>query len=140
MKREFSAGGIVFNNKGQILLINNAALRDPQKSYWGFPKGHIQEGEKSQDAAVREVEEETGLDVKVLEKIGDSKYVFTMEGEKIFKVVVMFLMKAMNEEIKIQTEELLAADWFNPEEARDKISFTKDRELLKQALERFKQL
>ena len=134
MKREFSAGGIVFNNSGQLLLINNAAMKDPKKSYWGFPKGHINPGESSQEAAIREVREETGLEVEVRAKIGDSKYVFTVEGEKIFKVVIMFLMEYQSGEIKIQQEELLGADWFEVKEALKKLSFSADKTLLNKAL------
>ena len=135
MKREFSAGGIVFNNLGQVLLINNEALKDPSKSYWGFPKGHLNPGESSKDAAAREIKEETGLEVEIVDKIGDSKYAFTFDGEKIFKVVTMFLMKVVGGELKIQPEELLDAGWFEPEEALKKLSFSADKTLLKQALE-----
>ena len=135
MKREFSAGGIIFNNKSQVLLINNAAMRNPNKSYWGFPKGHIDPKESSQDAAVREIREETGLGVTVVSKIGDSKYVFQVNGEKIFKVVIMFLMEAKNDEVSIQQEELIDAAWFEPEEALSKLSFPADKTLLKKALE-----
>jgi 8-oxo-dGTP diphosphatase len=135
MKREFSAGGIIFNDLEQVLLINNEALKDPAKSYWGFPKGHLNEGENSKDAAVREVKEETGLDVEVLEKIGDHKYVFTFQGEKIFKVVSMFLMKIVGGELKIQADELLDAQWFEVEDALKKLSFSQDKALLKKALE-----
>jgi 8-oxo-dGTP diphosphatase len=149
VKREFSAGGIIFrtvrsegsgdsqvlNNLGQVLLINNEALKDPTKSYWGFPKGHLNSGEKSQDAAVREVKEETGLEVEIVEKIGDHKYVFTFQGEKIFKVVTMFLMKLTGGELKIQTDELLDAQWFEVEEALKKLSFSQDKAMLKKALE-----
>jgi 8-oxo-dGTP diphosphatase len=134
MKREFSAGGIIFNDKNQVLLINNAAMRNPKKSYWGFPKGHIHEDESSKDAAIREVKEETGIEVEVIEKIGDSKYVFTIEGEKIFKVVIMFLMRHSSGEIKIQEEELLGAEWVSTEEALKKLSFPKDKQLLNLAL------
>lgn len=136
MKREFSAGGIVFNNKGQVLLINNMAMRDPNKSYWGFPKGHIDSKESSKDAAIREVREEVGLEVEVLEKLGDSRYIFTKDKEKVFKVVVMFLMKASDDELKILEEELMGAEWFDPKIALDKLSFKQDKDLLKQALEK----
>lgn len=134
MKREFSAGGIVFKGN-QVLLICNAALRDPSKSYWGFPKGHLDQGEKSPEAALREVEEETGIEAQLLDKIGDSKYVFTFEGEKIFKVVTMFLMEYRSGELKKQAEEVLEVRWVDPQEALKLLSFSKDREFLKKALE-----
>lgn len=134
MKREFSAGGIVFKDD-QVLLVNNAAMRDPNKSYWGFPKGHLDGGEKSIEAALREVKEETGIEAEVVKKIGDSKYVFTFEGEKIFKVVSMFLMEYKRGELKKQDEEILEVGWIDPEEALKRLSFFKDKQFLKQALE-----
>lgn len=136
MQREFSAGGIVINNKNQVLLINNMAMRDPNKSYWGFPKGHIDPKESSKEAAIREVKEEVGLEVEALEKIGDSKYIFTSPKtkEKIFKVVVMFLMKEKGGELQVLKEELLGAEWFSPKEALEKLSFKNDKDLLKKAL------
>lgn len=135
MKREFSAGGIVFNNLGQVLLINNAAMRDPKKSYWGFPKGHIDPGEKSEDAALREVEEETGIKAEIIKKLGDNGYVYQRDGEKVFKLVIIFLMKYVSGEVKYQQEELLDAKWVSIEEALGKLSFKKDVEFLKKALE-----
>lgn len=135
MKREFSAGGIVFNKQNQILLINNAAMRDPTKSYWGFPKGHLDLGETSKQAAIREVKEETNLDVEILNKVGQSQYVFTLNSEKIFKVVTMFLMKAIGGELKHQESELLDIGWFDYDAALERISFPKDKQLLKHAWE-----
>ncbi len=135
MQRQFSAGGIVFNDQGQVLLIQNAAMRDPSKSYWGFPKGHLEAGEKSAEAAVREVKEETGLEVEIVEKVGDSKYTFEDKGEKVFKVVTMFLMKLQGGELKAQQSELLDVRWFFPEEALKKLSFSNDKNHLKKALE-----
>lgn len=139
MKREFSAGGIIFrknqDQEVEILLINNAAMKDPSKSYWGFPKGHIEGKESSEEAALREVKEETGLEVKIIKKIGDSKYVFSHNGEKIFKMVIMFLMKVVGGELKFQEQELLGAEWFVSDIAMKKISFGNDKTLLKKALE-----
>lgn len=133
MKREFSSGGIVFKN-GQVLMIKNAALRDPKKAYMGFPKGHIDPGEKSEDAAVREIREETGIEAEIVKKLGDSRYVFTKNGEKIFKVVVYFLMKYVSGEIQAQDLEVLEVKWVDPEKALEVLSFKKDRDFLEQAL------
>lgn len=133
MKREYSAGGIVLNN-GQVLLIKNAAMRDPNKAYWGFPKGHINEGEKSNEAALREITEETGIMAEVVKKLGDSQYVFTRSGEKVFKQVVYYLLKYISGEIRPQESEVLEVRWFDPEEAMELLSFKKDKEFLQKAL------
>ena len=134
MKREFSAGGIVFKDN-QVLLISNAAMRDPKKAYWGFPKGHIEQGEKGIEAAVREVKEETGIEAVVLEKLGESKYVFTKNDEKIFKIVPYFLMEYVSGELKKQDLEILEVMWVDPEEALKRLSFSQDKAFLKKALE-----
>mgnify|MGYP001617311200 CR=1 FL=1 len=135
MKREFSAGGIVFNKAGKVLLINNAAMRDPIKSYWGFPKGHLEEGETSRQAAVREVTEETGLEVEIIGNAGESKYLFDLNEEKVFKMVTVFIMKKTGGKLKFQKGELLAVEWVSPDQALDRLSFSQDKGLLKKALE-----
>jgi len=134
MKREFSAGGIVFKNN-QVLLISNAAMKDPKKAYWGFPKGHLEEGETGKEAAVREVKEETGIEAKIIEKLGESKYIFTHNGEKIFKIVPYFSMEYVSGELKKQDLEILEVLWISPEEALKKLSFSQDKAFLKKAIE-----
>lgn len=137
MKREFSAGGVVFKKDKQqvkILLIRNYKP-DREVNYWGFPKGHLEEGEKSMEAALREVEEETSVEAKVVSKIDRIEYFFKWEGETIFKNVTMFLMEYVSGEVRFQNEELAEAGWFTPEESLDKISFDKDRKILLKAME-----
>jgi 8-oxo-dGTP diphosphatase len=134
MTREFSAGGIVFNKKGQVLVIKNASMRDKRKIYFGFPKGRLDEKESNKNAALREVKEETGIDAEIIEKVGESKYVFTFNGEKIFKVVTIFLMKVLTEEINYQKEELEGAEWMEIDEALKILSFSNDKKLLQETL------
>jgi 8-oxo-dGTP pyrophosphatase MutT (NUDIX family) len=137
MNREFSAGGIVIKGemgKTQVLLIKNMAMRDPLKSYWGFPKGHLNEGEGSKEAAIREVKEEVGLDAEIIEKVGQSSYVFKVNGEKVFKIVTIFLMKADKQEITIQDLEIQDAKWVDTQEAFELLSFPNDKNLLEKAL------
>ncbi|MFH0937060.1 MAG: NUDIX hydrolase [Candidatus Daviesbacteria bacterium] len=143
MKREFSAGGVILQKHGdnwEVLLVRNQSLKDPEIYYWGFPKGHIEEGEETKKAAVREVLEETGVETEIIEKIGDSRYVFfsPQEGEKVFKVVSFFLMKYLSGEPKAQDGEISEAKWFPVEEALKVFSFPKDKELLKKAIEMMK--
>lgn len=130
MKREFSAGGIVFNNDGQVLLTKHS-----QNKHWSFPKGWIEQGQTSKEAAVREVREEGGVEAEIIKKLGDSKYVYTLHGEKIFKVVVYFLMKYVSGDPKDHDWEVEEAGWYEVDEALKQLTFSQDRELLKKALE-----
>lgn len=134
MKREYSAGGIVLKGN-QVLLIKNAALRDPSKAYWGFPKGHIDEGEKAEETAVREISEETGIAAEIVKKLGESSYIFTKEGEKISKSVTYFLLVYTGGQIKAQDLEVLEAGWYGMKEALEMLSFKKDIEFLQQVNE-----
>lgn len=136
MKREYSAGGIVLNN-GKVLMIKNAALRDPKKAYWGFPKGHIDQGENSRDAALREIKEETKITAEIVGKLGESQYVFTRSGERIVKHVDYYLLRYKSGDVQAQELEVLEVKWFDPKEAMDQLSFKKDKEFLQQALKIF---
>ena len=133
MKREFSAGGIVFNNKGQVLVTQHS-----QNKHWSFPKGLIDPGQTPEQAAVREVKEEGGIEAEISEKIGYNKYVYTFEGEKIFKVVTYFLMKYVSGSPEDHDWEVSEANWYTPENALKQLSFTQDKSLLKKALEMIK--
>ena len=141
MKREFSAGGIVLrlaplaqdkflNPSWEVLLTQHS-----QNKYWGFPKGLIDPGQTSKEAALREVKEEGGVEAEIVEKVGDSKYVYTFEGEKIFKVVTIYLMRYLSGDPADHDWEMMDAGWFSPEEALKKLSFPNDKVLLKKALE-----
>lgn len=110
-------------------------MRDTRKVYFGFPKGRIEEKESTQNAALREVEEETGIRAEIVTKVGESKYTFAFEGEKIFKIVTIFLMAALFEKINYQKEELEGAEWMEVGEALKILSFSNDKSLLKKALE-----
>jgi 8-oxo-dGTP pyrophosphatase MutT (NUDIX family) len=93
VKREFSAGGVLIRRvRGEWKL---AAIRPAgkQPGLWALPKGNIGRGEESTQTAVREVMEETGAIGRVVEKLGDVRYVYTWRGERIFKVVSFFLLR-----------------------------------------------
>jgi len=92
MRREFSAGGVVIRRiKGEWHL---AAIRPGGKQdVWALPKGLIGKGEKAADTALREVSEETGVEGRLVEKLGDVRYVYTWKGDRVFKVVSFFLVR-----------------------------------------------
>ena len=93
MRREFSAGGVVIRKvRGEWVF---AAIRPAGKKpgLWALPKGNIGSGEKPEATALREVEEETGVQARLVTKLGDVRYVYTWAGERIFKVVSFYLLR-----------------------------------------------
>lgn len=136
-KREFSAGGIIIRKKGrdfEVLLIKDSYGR------WTWPKGKIDQSERSQDAAVREIKEEVGLNnIRLLEKIGRSNYFFRLRGELIFKTVFFFLVEATtNEKIKVQRSEIQDARWFKLKQALEAVEYKGAKELLEKAIKIYK--
>jgi len=90
--REFSAGGVLVRRlRGRFVV---AAIRPGGKpaGLWALPKGLIGPGEKSEETALREVAEETGVEAASLGKLGDVRYVYTWAGERIFKIVSFYLL------------------------------------------------
>ena len=93
-RREISAGLVLVRRMAGAWWF--AAVRPQGKPVgtWTLPKGLVAPGERSLEAAVREGEEETGLRARPVSKIGDVRYVYTWEGERVFKVVSFFLAHA----------------------------------------------
>ncbi|MBI2334358.1 NUDIX domain-containing protein [Candidatus Daviesbacteria bacterium] len=106
-----------------------------QNHHWSFPKGLIDPGQTPQEAAVREVKEEGGVEAKIVEKIGYSKYVYSLNDEKIFKIVTYFLMEYVSGDPKDHDWEMEDAGWYEPDEALKQLTFSQDKTLLKKALE-----
>jgi 8-oxo-dGTP pyrophosphatase MutT (NUDIX family) len=95
VRRELSAGGVVVRRmRGRLWF---AAVRPQGKALgtWALPKGLVDEGEAVRETAVREVAEETGLRTAIVAKLGDTKYTYTWDGERIFKVVSFFLLRPL---------------------------------------------
>ncbi len=137
-KREFSAGGIIVKkDRGRlkILLIKNGYGR------WTWPKGNIEKKESSEDAALRETKEETGLEkLRMIKKIDRINYFYRLHGDLIFKTVYLFLVEAKGREpLKIQASEIRDAKWFTPEEALETVAYKGSKEILKKAIKKAKE-
>lgn len=97
--KEHSAGGVVIKN-GQVLML--------KKYYgdWVLPKGKMEKGETTKDTAIREVREETGIDAKILKKVGYAKYIYiNQESKKVYKRVDYYLMEELGGNLLPQKEE-----------------------------------
>lgn len=116
-----------------------AAIRPAGKDVWALPKGIIDAGEKPADTALREVHEETGVDGRVLEKLGDIRYVYTWGGERVFKVVSFFLLRytrgRLGEIALAYRREVDEVRWIKLEEAPTTLAYKGEREMAEKALQ-----
>jgi 8-oxo-dGTP pyrophosphatase MutT (NUDIX family) len=138
MRREFSAGGVVVRRLRAEWRL--AAIRPAGKeSVWALPKGLIGPGESAADAAVREVAEETGVEGRLVEKLGDIRYVYTWRGERVFKVVSFFLVRYMRGRLGDVPEafrhEVAEARWLPLADAPRLLSYKGEREMAEKALQ-----
>jgi 8-oxo-dGTP pyrophosphatase MutT (NUDIX family) len=131
IKREFSAGGIVFRKEPEGVLW--LVVKPTGDNRWRFPKGKIEGKESSGEAAQREVREEAGIETTVLGKVDNEKFFFVWDGQKIFKTVTFYLMEYLQESRENYTWETEMIDWLPFEEARQRIAFDKEKELLNKA-------
>jgi 8-oxo-dGTP pyrophosphatase MutT (NUDIX family) len=144
VQREFSAGGVLVRTiRGRKMV---AAIRPRGKErVWALPKGHIDAGESAADTAMREVHEETGVEGRLVEKLGDIRYVYTAswderKGERVFKVVSFFLLRAgrgrIGEIDEAMQVEVAEARWLPLDEAPRLLSYGGERQMAAKALER----
>src|SRR5690242_15096965 len=129
---ETSAGGVVFRRTdgGPLVLV----IKDAYKN-WGFPKGHIEQGEDAVTAAVREVEEETGLaDLVPHGLVRDIDWFFRFRGKLIHKTCTFFLFESVSGDARPQQDEgITACRWLPLEEALKVVSYANAREVLRAA-------
>lgn len=119
-----SAGGVVARGE-EVLLIE---LQDGQR--WQLPKGHIEPGESAEEAAVREVREETGVHGRPLAPLPTIDYWFTDEGRRIHKTVDYFLLDYVGGSADdFDPQEVSGARWFAWEEGVARLSFANEREV-----------
>jgi 8-oxo-dGTP pyrophosphatase MutT (NUDIX family) len=116
MKNEKACGAVI-EKDGKILLIFQ------QNGFWGFPKGHVEEGETEAETAVREVFEETGLWVEINEE-NRFEFSYDIKDLNIHKTVVLFTAKVVDDSrFKKQDEEVAEMDWFKEDDVEDRLTF-----------------
>lgn len=124
---QFSAGGLVLDEDGNVLLIRARDLRS--RPVWTLPKGALTTGETTEDAALREVREETGYRCAVVRELEAFTYWFQRDGHRIRKTVHWYLMRPVEKEGE-HDHEVDEVRWTRPEEAETLLRYESDRRLL----------
>ena len=154
MRFEFSAGGVVlrqaqdFGSKPQSSKKNWEVLvsKHSQHHGWVFPKGLIGDhvkgekksasakgfGETKEEAAVREVEEETGVSAKILKPLSPVTYWYLLEEEKIKKTVYYFLMEFISEDPNKRDMEMENVEWLPIDKVEERLTYKSDKDVWKE--------
>ena len=126
---EISAGGLVVDLSGERgLLIGRHDKRG--RTLWSLPKGHIETGETPEAAALREVEEETGIVSKITRSLGVIDFWFMADGKRIHKTVHHFLFSEVSGDLAPQISEVDVVDWFPLDEIATRLAYPDERKLI----------
>ena len=133
---ETSAGGLVLDLSSAVpvgALIGRTNRRG--QLLWSLPKGHIEQGETAEQAAVREVAEETGIQGSILGELGTIDFWFVAEGRRIHKTVHHFLMRATGGELSDSDIEVTEVAWVPLPDISARLAYSDERDLLAVASE-----
>lgn len=126
LKKEKSCGCIIIKN-GKVLLVY-----EKNRNFWGFPKGHMEDGENEVQTALREVKEEVGLDVDIdVNKRYTINYIINNE---IDKTTVLFIAHPINDNIIMQESEIENTKWCNFDEVLNTLTFDNWKEMFKKVI------
>jgi ADP-ribose pyrophosphatase YjhB (NUDIX family) len=130
---EVSAGGLVIDTSGlNGLLIGRIDLKDPsgKRILWSLPKGHIEEGETPEIAAIREVGEETGIEAAIEKSLGVIDFWFMAGGKRIHKTVHHFLFRETGGVLAVQESEVDEVGWFPLKEIVERLAYPDEKKLI----------
>jgi 8-oxo-dGTP pyrophosphatase MutT (NUDIX family) len=136
-RSEVSAGGVVYRREDDAIDLALAARRTRRGQLaWGLAKGAIERGESNEQAAVREVLEETGLRAEVEADLGDIRYFYVWEGVRVRKRVHFFLMRATGGDVADHDSEMEDVRWFPLRTAIKRAAYKGEREVIERAAKR----
>jgi len=131
--REFSAGGVVVRGDQVVVIVPTRRAADGSRVL-ALPKGHVDPGETSVQAATREVREETGIVAEPVRPLGESRYWYRRDGRTIGKAVEFFLFHFVEGDTADHDDEVEEVRWIPLEEARTALSHAAEREMVELAL------
>jgi len=132
---ELSAGGAVVRDNEVIVIV--PVKRDAsRRRVLALPKGHLDGSETPEEAAKREVAEETGVTADLIEKLGDVEYEYDRRGRRRHKRVAFYLFKYRSGSLEDHDHEIEDARWMPLEEAVEALTYPGEREIVRRALSR----
>ena len=133
---ETSAGGLVVDRRDPDDLKAALIARHDRRGrlVWSLPKGHVEEGETAAAAAVREVEEETGIRGRVIASLGAIDFWFVAEDRRVHKTVHHHLLEALGGELSDADIEVVEVAWVPLEEVGARLGYADERALVDKAL------
>lgn len=129
---EISAGGLVVNSTNDKAAVIGRIDRRG-RLLWSLPKGHIEEGETPEQAAVREVAEETGIAASVVATLGSIDYWFVADDHRVHKTVHHFLLRAHGGELSDADVEVAEVAWVPLSELPQRLAYADERRLVRRA-------
>jgi 8-oxo-dGTP pyrophosphatase MutT (NUDIX family) len=128
-----SAGGVLVRD-GQVAAIVPVRRAAGGRKVLALPKGHVDEGETAEQAALREVREETGMTGELVEELGEVRYWYQRNGRKIAKLVTFFLFEYRSGSTADHDGEVEEVRWLPLDEAARELSYKGERQMVERAL------
>ena len=125
---ETSAGGLVLDERRRGALIGRQDRRG--RMVWSLPKGHIEEGETAEAAAIREIREETGISGSIVAPLGVIDFWFMAEDRRVHKTVHHFLLRAESGELSSDDAEVDSVEWVPLEDMSTRLAYADERRLM----------
>ncbi len=134
---EYSSGGVVYRPNPTSDGYQFAAVHRARHTDWSLPKGHVEPGETREQAAVREVKEETGLDARIVMPLAEVVYYYRRgrgsDSVLVHKTVYHYLMEALTHEFGPPNWEVSECRWVPMSEAENALSYENDGEVVRKA-------
>jgi len=134
MASEFSAGGVVMNDRDEVIVIVPTRRAANGARVLALPKGHPDGSESSEQAALREVREEAGVQTEVVDSLGEVRYWYQRGGRRIAKSVEFFLLRYVSGDVADHDHEVEQARWVPAAEAVETLTYAGERDMVRRAL------
>src|SRR5215831_8179619 len=137
-ERELSAGGVVVRSDEVIVIVPRRRAPNGARVL-ALPKGHIDPGETALEAAEREVREETGVVAEPVRELGEARYWYRRDGQRIPKSVCFYLFAYVDGDTSDHDEEVEEARWMRLQDALHELTHAAEREMVRLALSSLEQ-